>query len=163
LLQERQKNFSEPQPLGMVISNSGNLPSDHRFWDAGKDLRIALLSESANPEAWLDEKAQIFRFPVQEQNHQIDLKQLLRMLFEQLRVKRLLVEGGVTLNYEFISQGLADEIFLTLSPHVVGGVQNISIIGGEGYGMGGGDLPKMKLRSLYHHDSELFLRYQFIK
>ncbi|MBD2177885.1 RibD family protein [Pseudanabaena sp. FACHB-1998] len=162
LFGERQKNFSQPQPLGMVISNSGNLPSDHRFWNAGKDLRIVLLAENSNPGAWLYEKAQVFKFPVQAQNQQISLQQVLKFLFEQLGVKRLLVEGGTILNYELISQGLADEIFLTLSPRLVGGVQNMSILGGEGYGMGGGDLPKLKLRSLYHHDSELFLRYQFV-
>lgn len=159
LLEERQKHFENPQPLGIVISNSGDLPKEHRFWKAGRDLRIVLLGENASPEAWLYEKAQVFKFPVQDQK--IDLNQALSMLFEKLGIKRLLVEGGASLNYSLISQGFADEIFLTLSPHLVGGIKNMSIIAGEDYGMGGGDLPKLKLRSLYHHDSELFLRYQF--
>lgn len=160
LLEERQKNFSHPQPLGIVISASGNLPSDHRFWDAGKNLRIALLGEDAPVEAWLEEKAQIFRFSTA--NHQIDLKQVLAMLYKQLGIKRLLIEGGATLNYALISQGLADEFFLTLAPHIVGGDRNTSIVGGLDYGFGGNDLPKLQLRSLYHHESELFLRYQFL-
>lgn len=157
LLEERQKNFSQPQPLGIVITNSGNLPRDHRFWDAGKDLRIALLGENTVTESWLDEKAQIWRFPTE--NQQINLGQVLSMLYEQFGVKRLLVEGGATLNYALISQGFADEFFLTLSPHIVGGEMNASIVSGSGYGFGGGDLPKLQLRSLYHHESELFLRY----
>lgn len=143
----------------MVISNSGKLPSDHRFWDAGRDLRIVLLGENAPTEAWLNEKAQVFRFSTQD--NQIDLKQVLQMLFERLNIKRLLVEGGPTLNYSLMSQGLADELFLTLSPHIVGGIDNMTVVSGSGYGMGGGDLSKLKLRSLYHHESELFLRYQF--
>ena len=159
LLEERQKNFLQPQPLGIVISNSGNLPSEHRFWDAGKDLRIVLLGENASVQSWLSEKAQIIRFPTQ--NDQIDLKQVLKMLFEQLGIKRLLVEGGPALNYSLISQGLADELFLTLSPHIVGGIDNMTVVTGAGYGMGGGDLSKLKLRSLYQNESELFLRYQF--
>ena len=32
LLAERQKNFSQSQPFGIVISNSGNLPKEHRFF-----------------------------------------------------------------------------------------------------------------------------------
>ncbi|BBC23579.1 RibD family protein [Pseudanabaena sp. ABRG5-3] len=159
LLEERQKHFDNPQPLGIVISNSGDLPKEHRFWNAGRDLRIVLLGENASPEAWLYEKAQVFKFPVKDQK--IDLNQALSMLFAKFGIKRLLVEGGASLNYSLISQGFADEIFLTLSPHIVGGVKNMSIIAGEDYGMGGGNLPKLKLRSLYHHDSELFLRYQF--
>jgi len=100
LLEERQKNFSQPQPFGIVLS-------------------------------------------------------------EQLGIKRLLVEGGPALNYSLISQGLADELFLTLSPYIVGGLDNMTVVGGANYGMGGSDLPKLKLRSLYQNESELFLRYQF--
>ncbi|ELS34233.1 MULTISPECIES: RibD family protein [Pseudanabaena] len=158
LAEERQKNFPQPQPLGIVISTSGDLPSDHRFWDAGKDLRVVLTGEDTKIADWLTEKAQIFRFPTRDR--QIDLKLGLSRLFEQLGVKRLLVEGGPSLNYSLVSQGLADELFLTLSPHLVGGVDNMTVLGGTGFGLGGSDLPKLKLRSLYHHDSELFLRYQ---
>lgn len=159
LLDERQSHFLKPQPLGIVISNSGNLPHDHRFWDAGRDLRIVLLGENAVVESWLSEKAQIFRFPTQ--NNQIDFKQVLQMLFEQLGIKRLLVEGGPAVNYSLISQGLADELFLTVSPHIVGGSENMTVVGGSEYGLGGSDLPNLKLRSVYQHESELFLRYQF--
>ncbi|MFM7886665.1 MAG: RibD family protein [Pseudanabaena sp.] len=159
LAEERQQHFNHSQPLGIVISNSGDLPKEHQFWNAGKDLRIVLLGENASAEAWLYEKAQVFRFPIQ--NQQIDLTQVLSLLHAELSITRLLVEGGATLNYALISQGFADELFLTLAPHIVGGVKNTSIIAGDEYGMGGGELPKLKLRSLYHHDSELFLRYQF--
>jgi len=161
LLEERQKNFRQPQPLGIVISNSGALPETHQFWDAGKDRRLILTGENTKVSLWLEQKAQIFRFPIADHQNQIDLKKVLAMLFADLGVKRLLVEGGATLNYQLISQGLADELFLTLSPHLVGGVENLTVVGGAGYGLGGGDLPKLKLRSLYHHESELFLRYQF--
>ncbi|NUN65676.1 RibD family protein [Pseudanabaena biceps] len=160
LAAERQKNFLQPQPLGIAISNSGKFPSDHRFWDAGKNLRMVLVGEDTVIEPWLEEKAQIVRFPTVE--GEIDLKQVLRVLFDRFQIKRLLVEGGATLNYTLISQGLADELFLSLSPHIVGGVKNLSVVSGDGYGLGESDLAKLKLRSLYHCESELFLRYQFV-
>jgi 2,5-diamino-6-(ribosylamino)-4(3H)-pyrimidinone 5'-phosphate reductase len=159
LLAERQKNFEKPQPLGIVISNSGGFPQEHRFWEAAKDYRVVLVGEETVIEPWLESRSQIFRFPTQ--NHQIDLKQVLTFLFEKLGVKRLLVEGGAALNYAFISQSFADEMFLSLAPHIVGGAENMTVVGGTGYGLGGGDLPKLKLRSVYQAESELFLRYQF--
>jgi 2,5-diamino-6-(ribosylamino)-4(3H)-pyrimidinone 5'-phosphate reductase len=159
LLEERQKNFGKSQILGIVLSNSGNLPENHQFWEAGRDLRLVLIGENTKIESWLEQKAQVLRFPTQDD--QIDLKQVLVILFEKFGVKRLLVEGGASLNYALISQNLADELFLTLSPHIVGGVENITIVGGAGYGLGVGDLQKLKLRSIYHHESELFLRYKF--
>ena len=161
LLSERQQNFSESQPLGIVISNSGNLPKEHQFWEAGKELRMVLVGEDTLLESWLYEKANILRFPIKE--NQIDFTQVLSMLFEKLSIKRLLVEGGPSLNYALISQGFADELFLTLSPHIVGGMDNMTVVTGKGYGLGGGDLPQLKLRSLYHYESELFLRYQFLR
>ena len=159
LLEERQRNFGQSQLLGMVISHSGDLPRNHRFWEAGRDLRLVLTGENTRIESWLEQKAQVLRFPTL--NDQIDLKQILPILFENFGIKRLLVEGGASLNYALISQNLADELFLTLSPHIVGGIENITIVGGAGYGLGVSDLQKLKLRSLYHHESELFLRYQF--
>lgn len=164
LIAERQKNFSQSQPFGVVISNSGNLPKEHRFWEAAKELRIVLVGEDTLVESWLYEKANVIRFPVTEnqRDNQIDLEQILSMLFEKLAIKRLLVEGGPSLNYALIAHGFADELFLTLSPHIVGGIDNMTVVAGAGYGIGGSDLPKLNLRSLYHYESELFLRYQFV-
>jgi 2,5-diamino-6-(ribosylamino)-4(3H)-pyrimidinone 5'-phosphate reductase len=161
LIAERQKNFSQSQPFGIVISNSGNLPKEHRFWEAGKELRIVLTGENTLVASWLHEKANVIRFPIID--NQIDLKQILSILFEKLSIKRLLIEGGPSLNYALIAQGFADELFLTLSPHIVGGMDNMTVVTGTGYGFGGGDLPKLNLRSLYHYESELFLRYQFLR
>ncbi|PZU97878.1 MAG: deaminase [Pseudanabaena sp.] len=161
LAAERQKNFTKPQPLGMVITNSGDLPREHRFWEAGKEWRMVITGEDTQLEPWLEDQAQIIRFPTVQ--GEIDLKAVLQVLFAKFDVKRLLVEGGAALNYALISQGFGDELFLSFAPYVVGGIENMSIIAGKGYGLGEGDLAKLKLRSLYHHDSELFLRYQFIR
>jgi 2,5-diamino-6-(ribosylamino)-4(3H)-pyrimidinone 5'-phosphate reductase len=161
LVEERLGFFSKPQPLGMVVSNSGDLPLDHRFWLAGRDLRVVFLGEtaSAEAEAALETKAQVYRVRHQSEG-MIDLGQMLEIMFNQLGIKRLLVEGGPSLNYSLISQGLGDELFLSLSPRLVGGVENSTVITGAGYGMGSDRLPHLKLRSLYRHQDELYLRYQ---
>jgi 2,5-diamino-6-(ribosylamino)-4(3H)-pyrimidinone 5'-phosphate reductase len=162
LIAERLTNFANPQPLGIVVSNSGNLPLDHRFWDAGKALRLVFLSESASDSAAYDlkDKAQVVRVPTTSKEG-LDLAKMLNMLWQDFGVKRLLVEGGASLNYNLISQGWSDEVFLTLSPRLVGGACNSSIVAGEGFGMFP-SLPNLKLRSLYHHDDEIFLRYQVL-
>jgi 2,5-diamino-6-(ribosylamino)-4(3H)-pyrimidinone 5'-phosphate reductase len=159
LVADRLKNFEQPQPLGIVITNSGNLPENHRFWDAGQDLRLVITTEDTAIAPWVSQKAQILRLPSQAQNQAIDLQKVLTILWQQFGIKRLLVEGGASLNYSLISQHLIDEIFLSIAPYLVGGVENMSIIGGSGYGLGSGEIPKLKLRSVYSHDSELFLRY----
>jgi 2,5-diamino-6-(ribosylamino)-4(3H)-pyrimidinone 5'-phosphate reductase len=155
LLPERLQNFAT-QPLGIVVSNSGDLPLDHRFWLAGRDLRVVFLGAGASleTEKVLAEKAQVFRLSPDVNN----FVQILNLLWCNLAVKSLMVEGGASINYEFISAGWGDELFLTLCPKLVGGVKNTTIIGGKDYGMA--ELPNLSLRSLYHHDNELFLRYK---
>jgi len=154
LMTERLQNFAD-QPLGIVISNSGDLPLDHRFWQAGKDLRLVFLGAEASLEIEekLAEKAQVFRLS----DHN-GMAGMLDLLWQRFAVKRLMVEGGASLNYEFMSAGWSDELFLTICPKLVGGMKNSTIIGGKDFGMP--ELVDLKLRSLYQHEHELYLRYQ---
>jgi 2,5-diamino-6-(ribosylamino)-4(3H)-pyrimidinone 5'-phosphate reductase len=171
LVEERSQFFpGNPQPLGMVVSNSGNLPLEHRFWLAGRDLRVVFLGGGATQsvEETLSAQAQVIRLPSDSNDPKrqgIDLAQMLYFMFARLGIKRLLVEGGPSLNYSLISQGWSDEIFLTLSPRLVGGVKNITPIAGDRYGMGGmggENLPQLKLKSIYGHANELYLRYRIL-
>jgi 2,5-diamino-6-(ribosylamino)-4(3H)-pyrimidinone 5'-phosphate reductase len=166
LVEERSQFFPDkPQPLGIVISNSGDLPLEHRFWLAGRDLRIIFLGASASQsvELRLSEKARVFRLPNDPYMPGINLARMLEVMFVNFGIQRLLVEGGPSLNYALISEGWCDEIFLTLSPKLVGGLANATTIAGEGYGLGKGNLLNLKLRSIYHHEDELYLRYQILK
>ena len=57
-------------------------------------------------------------------------------LIERLRaeygVRSILCEGGPTLNSALLDGGLVDELFLTVSPQLVGGEQPLTIVtGGE--------------------------------
>ena len=80
----------------------------------------------------------------------------LRALRDELGVRRLLVEGGPTLNGELLRAGLVDEIFWTLAPKVVGGGEELTMVAGPA-------LPgprRLALVSAYLHEGELFLRYR---
>ncbi|MDX2254315.1 MAG: RibD family protein [Pseudanabaenaceae cyanobacterium bins.39] len=157
LVTERLVNFATPQPLGIVVSGSGDLPQEHRFWNADRDVRLVVTGEGVAIAPWLT--AQVLQLPMHQ--GQIDLAKLLNTLFTDFGIRVLLVEGGATLNYALISQGFADEIFLSVAPYIIGGTDNLSIVAGDSYGLGCGNIPKLELRSVYTHASELFLRYRF--
>jgi len=58
------------------------------------------------------------------------------LLFEKLYdmgMRRLMVEGGATVNWELIKQGLVDEIRLIHLPVVVGSSDAPSLVEGEGF------------------------------
>ena len=56
------------------------------------------------------------------------------MLMARLRemgVRSVLCEGGPTLNSHLLAAGLVDELFLSLSPKLVGGAAALTIVAGR--------------------------------
>jgi riboflavin-specific deaminase-like protein len=83
----------------------------------------------------------------------VDLPLALRRLAER-GVRRVLCEGGPALNAQLVAAGLADELFVTLAPWLVGETSHRIVEGALG------DAPvALRLRELRHHESELLLRY----
>jgi len=61
----------------------------------------------------------------------INLKEVLSLLGKQ-EISSVLVEGGSSLTTSFLEQRLADKIFITLSPKLIGGKDAPSLLQGEG-------------------------------
>jgi riboflavin-specific deaminase-like protein len=60
-----------------------------------------------------------------------DLPLLMARLRQEHGVRSILCEGGPTLNAHLFAAGLVDELFLTLSPKVVGGPSALTIVAGR--------------------------------
>jgi len=63
-------------------------------------------------------------------NEKVDLKKLMEILYEK-GIKKLLVEGGSTVIWNFLKEKLVDEMFVFYAPIIIGG-NAPSIAGGEG-------------------------------
>jgi 2,5-diamino-6-(ribosylamino)-4(3H)-pyrimidinone 5'-phosphate reductase len=160
---ERHRYFPDaPQPLGIVISGDGNLPLDKKFFDrANAANRLVVLGQAATSqkEAAFQPFARTVRAPDREGGRP-DESWLLDYLYRELGVRRLLCEGGPSLNFSFISRGLGDELFWTLAPKLVGGSTNRTILAGPGPGFPLDRMPRLNLISLYEQTNELFFRYK---
>ena len=86
----------------------------------------------------------------------VDLTGLLAVL-DDVGAGVVLCEGGPDLNHQLLAAGLVDEVCLTISPSLVGGV------GGEGRSLlAGGSLPiptRLRLDRVLSDDGFLFCRY----
>jgi 2,5-diamino-6-(ribosylamino)-4(3H)-pyrimidinone 5'-phosphate reductase len=60
----------------------------------------------------------------------VSLPLLMRLLFEEHGVKKLMIEGGPTLNWHMLHHRLVDEIRLIHLPFIVGGSDTPSLVGG---------------------------------
>jgi len=85
----------------------------------------------------------------------------IKTLTEKLQkkgIKKLLVEGGGTINWQFIKYGLFDEIVLTVSPFIIGGTNAITLVQGDGF-QKISDSPKLKLKFTKRLEDHLVLKY----
>ena len=61
----------------------------------------------------------------------IDLKKMLEILHNR-GIKKLMVEGGSTVIWNFLKQGLVDDLYVYIGPMIIGGKYTPSMADGEG-------------------------------
>ena len=76
-------------------------------------------------------------------------------------MERLLLEGGGELNWAFVRAGLVDELYVTLTPALLGGREAPTLLEGEGFEMT--DQVRMQLLHVDREGDELFCRYAILR
>jgi riboflavin-specific deaminase-like protein len=148
----RQKRVNEglvPDALAVVVSGRLDLPPDLPLLnDPDQRVVIATASENELPEV----QAHIEYARVGD-----DLPRLMAYLHEEHGVRSVLCEGGPTLNSHLFAADLVDELFLTLSPKLIGGAAALTIVAGR-------ELVEQlepNLVSVAEADGELYTRWRF--
>lgn len=151
-----------PEPTAVIVTSSLDIPMENLLY-ASKDNTIILVpkgSDKKNKEktARLSERAEVL--PCEADENGIDFSEALKNLKESHEVGSVLLEGGPSISHAFISRDLVAEIFLTLSPKLLGGLpkESIGILSGKILDLA----PVPKLLSIHKSEStdELFLRYR---
>ncbi len=146
-----------PELARFVVTNSGELPLTNRFFTDAPEKAYVIAPSSLNADS--QKKIQEVCNLILQHSDPVDLKDALAYLRCELGISTLLCEGGSELNSHIVQNGLADELFLTLSPKIKGGSQLPTIVGGKGFSP---DVTSpLKLQSIYHDGDELYLRYLF--
>ena len=151
------EGVSGRQPLGVILTSAGDVPLERNLIQHETQKVLVLIPENCPiaSVSRLRRDAEVLRVPAAPDGS-VDIAHALEILREGHAVNVLLSEGGPTLNYALISDNLADELFLTLAPKLLGGTPDHAR--GILYG------PRLagkeaKLADLYLAGDELFLRY----
>ncbi len=123
---------ADRNPFRVVIDGRLRIPLNARVVTDGKAPTIVATSEDAPVEKveYLRERG--VEVWICGKGGKVDLKEVLRRLYEEKSIRRVLVEGGGRLNWSLINEGLVDEIILTITPYVFGA--GTSVFEGEGFG-----------------------------
>lgn len=154
LAKRRRERGLKEQPLSIILTASGDIPPDRKVFRSGEGNVLVLAGAAAERKnlAKLSGTAAVItvaesRVPAPEK--------VLETLTDGFGVRRLLVEGGPSVNRAFLEACLVDELFITLVPKIVGGDPRFLVEGGP--------LPQdaasPHLISILLSDEELFLRY----
>ena len=149
---------NRPVPRAVILTNTGDLPLESNLVRDHRQDVLVLLSDSAEKgvEGRLGRLAEIRRVSSTEFGA-IDMANALEIMKSQYGIDILLCEGGPALNQVLISANLADEVFVTMAPVLVGtntSQEQRTFLGDQP----GGPIP-LRLISSHAVGDELFLRY----
>jgi 2,5-diamino-6-(ribosylamino)-4(3H)-pyrimidinone 5'-phosphate reductase len=144
-------------PIRIILDSKGTIPINSKIIKTSNEIpTIIVVSKKISKTNLL----KLQKFPIEiivAGENSINLKLLLKKLSSK-KIKTILVEGGGTVNWEFIKNNLFNELIITLSPFLVGGENAISFVEGRGFEKISNS-PNLKLKSIKRLKNYLVLNY----
>ena len=144
-------------PIRIVLDSKGTLSDKSKILQTSDKIKtIIVVSKKITKSNY----NKLNKFPVElivTGDSSVNIKSLLRKLFTK-KIKTILVEGGGTINWEFIKHNIFDELIVTLSPFLVGGNNAISFVEGDGFDKISKS-PNLRLKSVKRLKNHLVLHY----
>ena len=144
-------------PIRIVVDSLARTPPNSKILSAKQGKTIIAVSKRAptyRTRRLEQGGAKIIRCG----NKWVDLAKLLQTL-KRMKVRRLLLEGGGTLNWSMLHAKLVDEVWVTLAPLVVGGKNATTLAEGAGVDKMNHAV-KLSLQKVTRNGGELRLNYE---
>lgn len=156
---ERVQRGMSPQPIKVVVSGTGSVPESARmFHPNGAPALVFTTARITSDRLKILEKVADAVHIIGDE--EVDFPRIVEILARTYRVKHLLIEGGGQVNFAMFRAHLIDEVYLTLSPRIIGGRDVPTPVGGEGFNFI--DLIELELLDHRVFNSEIFLHYRVV-
>ncbi len=142
-------------PVNVVLTRTLDMPLRAPFF-ASNEVRRIIFTSSRAPKARVNAFSRVAEVVVLRGT---DVDPVLVM--EELRrrgLSRVLLEGGGEVHFPFAQAGLVGEIYVTVTPRLIGGKGAPSLLDGDGFLWQ--DHVRLKLMSVRRVGEEVFLRYR---
>ena len=144
-------------PIRIILDSKGTIPITSKIIKTSSEIpTIIVVSKKITDKNLLKLKKLPVEIIVSGENS-VNLKLLMKKLSTK-KIKTILVEGGGTVNWEFIKNNIFNELIVTLSPYLIGGNDSISFVEGKGFAKITNS-PKLKLKSIKRLKNYLVLNY----
>jgi 2,5-diamino-6-(ribosylamino)-4(3H)-pyrimidinone 5'-phosphate reductase len=144
-------------PLKVMVGSVRDIKVESDFLDYGNAEKIVFTTEKEEGEriGALRKKARVYVLG----KERAKIYEVVDIL-AGLGVKRIMVEGGGTLNFEMLEAGLVDEIYVAVGPMVFGGRDAPTLVDGAGFPYG--KAARLELINLENLGGIIVLRYRVL-
>lgn len=132
-LTTRREGVISVNPIRIVIDSTAKIPLESKLLKCDERTKIIIatteLADDNKLEAIKQKGAKVIVTP--SKNNRVDLKYLMTVLGD-MGIDSILLEGGSTLNYSALEEGIVDKVISFISPKIFGGASCKTPVGGEG-------------------------------
>ena len=145
-------------PIRIILDSNGTIKNNSRILRTSSKISTIIV---VTERAYKKNLQRLEKLPVQIivcGKHRVNIKKLLVTLRKK-GIKKILVEGGGETNWSFVKENLTDEVIITITPYLVGGVAATTLVDGDGFSTIAKSV-KLKLKSARRMNNEIVLHYE---
>ncbi len=150
----RVRNHDHAHPINVVLSRRLDMPLNRKLWKHEETRKVVYTTKLAPARAIakFSKVCEVVVLPRKTLSPEAVLADLYKR-----GCRRVLLEGGGTVHFAFAAEGVIDELFVTLTPRLIGGADAPTLMDGKGF-LKRNHL-ELKLKSVTQIGQELYLNY----
>ena len=145
-------------PTRIILDSHGTIKSSSKILQTCDKIQTIIVTTNLISAANL---SRLRKFPIQIitcGNSSVNISKLLKILHNK-GIKKIIVEGGGTINWSFLKHGFVDELIITIAPYILGGSNSKTLVEGDGF-KNLVSATKLKLKKIQKINNELIVFYK---
>jgi len=144
-------------PIRVILDSMGKINSNSKIVKTSDKIPTIIVVSKKISKNNLNRLRKLPLEIIVSGNKSVDVKKLLKILWKK-KIKKILLEGGGTVNWEFVRNGLIDEVIISINPSLAGGKIATTLVDGKGFNTMAESM-KLKLQKVQRIKNELILNY----
>ncbi|MBS4536146.1 bifunctional diaminohydroxyphosphoribosylaminopyrimidine deaminase/5-amino-6-(5-phosphoribosylamino)uracil reductase RibD [Clostridium sp. D2Q-14] len=138
-------------PIRIIVDTKGKIPLNFKVLNIESDAKTIIATTKYMDEqkikAIQEKGGDVIITPLK--NDRVDIEDLMDQLYK-MKIDSVLLEGGSTLNYSALEEGIVDKVVSFISPKIIGGQHAKTPVGGKG---------KEKIRDAFNLENVSLFRF----
>ncbi len=144
-------------PIRIILDSRGMIKNSSKIIKTSKNVPTIIVTSRLISKTNLNRLKNLPLDVIVCGKNQVDITKLVPILCKK-GIKKILLEGGGTLNLSFLKNNLIDELIITVSPFVLGSKESVNLF--EGILKSTKKLSSFKLKNVQKIANEVILNYK---